>query len=77
MRSRSSGTSCIWRYQVEKLREYRGYFIVIAFVIAAIITPPDIVSMLALAISMCLLYEVGVFAATYFIRFSKAPEEKT
>ena len=42
---------------VAKLREYRGYFIVIAFCISAVITPPDMVSMLALAIPMCLLYE--------------------
>ncbi len=60
---------------VEKLREFRGYFIVVAFVIAAIITPPDVVSQLALAIPMCILYEVGVFAAGYFIRYSKAPDE--
>lgn len=60
---------------VEKLREFRGYFIVIAFIIAAVITPPDIVSQLALAIPMCILYEVGVFAAGYFIRFSKAPDD--
>jgi sec-independent protein translocase protein TatC len=59
---------------VEKLREFRGYFIVVAFVIAAIITPPDVVSQLALAIPMCILYEVGVFASGYFIRYSKAPE---
>ncbi len=59
---------------VEKLREFRGYFIVVAFVIAAIITPPDVVSQLALAIPMCILYEVGVFAAGYFIRYSKAPD---
>jgi len=48
---------------VAKLREFRGYFVVIAFVIAAVITPPDMVSMLALAIPMCLLYEVGLWAA--------------
>ena len=48
---------------VAKLREYRGYFIVIAFCISAVITPPDMVSMLALAIPMCLLYEVGLWAA--------------
>ena len=60
---------------VEQLREFRGYFIVLAFVIAAIITPPDVVSQLALAIPMCILYEVGVFAAGYFNRFSKAPDE--
>ena len=59
---------------VEKLREFRGYFIVVAFVIAAVITPPDVVSQLALAIPMCILYEVGVFAAGYFIRYSKAPD---
>lgn len=60
---------------VEKLREWRGYFIVIAFIIAAVITPPDIVSQLALAIPMCLLYELGIFAATHFIRATKAPED--
>ncbi|WP_457351473.1 twin-arginine translocase subunit TatC [Roseateles sp. P5_D6] len=60
---------------VEKLREWRGYFIVVAFIIAAVITPPDIVSQLALAIPMCLLYEVGLFASTYFVRHTKAPDE--
>ena len=49
---------------VAKLREFRAYFIVVAFIVAAVITPPDMVSMLALAIPMCLLYEVGLWAAT-------------
>lgn len=62
---------------VEKLKSFRGYFIVLAFVIAAVITPPDVVSQLALAIPMCILYEVGIFAASYFVRYSKAPEEET
>lgn len=48
---------------VAKLREWRPYFIVGAFVIAAIVTPPDVVSQLALAIPMCLLYEIGILAA--------------
>ncbi|HYE40125.1 MAG TPA: twin-arginine translocase subunit TatC [Ramlibacter sp.] len=60
---------------VEKLKEFRGYFIVLAFIIAAIITPPDVVSQLALAIPMCLLYEAGIWAAQIFIRHTKAPEE--
>ena len=60
---------------VEKLKAWRGYFIVIAFVIAAIVTPPDVVSQLALAIPMCLLYEVGIWAAQIFIRETKAPED--
>ena len=58
---------------VEKLRDFRGYFIVLAFVIAAIVTPPDVVSQLALAIPMCLLYEVGIWAAQLFIKHTQAP----
>lgn len=60
---------------VEKLRAFRGYFIVVAFIIAAVITPPDIVSQLALAIPMCLLYEVGILAAGVFIKHTQAPPE--
>ena len=46
---------------VEQLREWRGYVIVAIFVVAAVVTPPDVVSQLALALPMCLLYEVGIF----------------
>jgi sec-independent protein translocase protein TatC len=59
---------------IEKLKEFRPYFIVVAFVIAAVITPPDVVSQLALAIPMCLLYEAGIWAAQIFIKHTKAPE---
>jgi sec-independent protein translocase protein TatC len=62
---------------IQKLKEFRGYFIVLAFVIAAVITPPDVVSQLALAVPMCLLYEVGIWAAQLFIKHTKAPEEGT
>jgi sec-independent protein translocase protein TatC len=62
---------------VEKLRDFRGYFIVLAFIIAAIVTPPDVVSQLALAIPMCLLYELGIWAATIFIRHTKAPDAES
>ena len=48
---------------VEALKNFRGYFVVIAFIISAIITPPDMVSMLSLAIPMCVLYEVGLWVA--------------
>jgi sec-independent protein translocase protein TatC len=48
---------------VAKLREFRRYFIIIAFIVAAVITPPDMISMLSLAIPMCFLYEVGLWAA--------------
>ena len=52
---------------LEQLKNFRGYFIVLAFVVAAIVTPPDVVSQLALAIPMCLLYELGIWAARVFI----------
>jgi sec-independent protein translocase protein TatC len=60
---------------VEKLKEFRSYFVVLAFIIAAIITPPDVVSQLALAIPMCLLYEVGIWASSVFIKHTQAPAD--
>ena len=60
---------------VEKLKAFRGYFIVLAFVIAAVVTPPDVVSQLALAVPMCLLYELGIWAAKLFIQHTQAPEQ--
>ena len=49
---------------VAKLRAARGYVVVGAFVIAAIVTPPDVVSQFMLAVPLCLLYEVGVIVAS-------------
>jgi len=46
-----------------QLREWRGYAVVGIFVVAAVITPPDVVSQLMLAIPMMLLYEAGILAA--------------
>jgi sec-independent protein translocase protein TatC len=48
---------------------------VLAFIIAAIVTPPDVVSQLALAIPMVLLYELGIWAAQLFIKHTRAPED--
>ena len=50
---------------IEKLKEIRSYVIVGAFVVAAVVTPPDVVSQLLLAIPMCLLYEVGILFARF------------
>ena len=60
---------------VAQLKSFRGYFIVLAFIIAAVVTPPDVVSQLALAIPMVMLYELGIWAAQIFIRHTKAPED--
>ena len=61
---------------IEKLKAFRSYFIVLAFIIAAVLTPPDVVSQLALAIPMVLLYEVGIWAAKIFIKHTQAPAEE-
>lgn len=60
---------------VAKLKEIRPYAIVGAFAIAALITPPDAVSMLALAIPMCILFELGLLVAPIFVKATQAPEE--
>jgi len=59
---------------VEQLKSWRSYFIVVAFIVAAVVTPPDVISQLALAIPMCILYEVGIWAAKLFIKHTKAPD---
>ncbi len=52
----------------QQLREWRGYAVVGIFIIAAVITPPDVVSQLLLAIPMCVLYELGILAARLVVR---------
>jgi sec-independent protein translocase protein TatC len=56
---------------VEQLREWRGYVVVAIFVIAAIVTPPDVVSQISLALPMCLLYEAGIVFAQLAARRRK------
>lgn len=50
---------------VAKLREVRPYMVVGAFVIAAVVTPPDVVSQIMLAIPLWLLYEVGILVSMF------------
>ncbi|TXI10231.1 MAG: twin-arginine translocase subunit TatC [Polynucleobacter sp.] len=52
--------------RIKKLKEIRPYVIVGAFVIAAVVTPPDILSQLLLAIPLCLLYELGILVARFY-----------
>lgn len=49
---------------VQKLRAARGYVVVGAFVIAAVVTPPDVLSQFMLAVPLCLLYELGILVAS-------------
>jgi sec-independent protein translocase protein TatC len=58
-----------------KLREFRPYVIVAAFVVAAIVTPPDIMSQLLLAVPICILFELGLLLAPVFVKVTQAPVE--
>ena len=49
----------------QTLREKRRYFIVGAFVIAAILTPPDVISQLSLALPLMVLYEGSIWSVRY------------
>ena len=60
---------------IETLREARPYVIVGAFVIAAIVTPPDVLSQFMLAVPMCLLYEVGLFISRFIAVRPRAESE--
>ncbi len=60
---------------IVQLRKFRSYFIVAAAAVAGLVTPPDPVSMIALLVPMCLLYEVGIIAAQIFIRHTQAPDD--
>ena len=57
---------------LEKLRQVRPYVVVGAFVVAAIVTPPDVMSQLLLAVPLWLLYELGLILAAIFLRKTAA-----
>lgn len=62
---------------VEKLKSIRPYAIVGAFVIAAVVTPPDVMSQLFLAVPLCLLFEIGLLVAPLFVRVTQPPAQSS
>ena len=61
----------------EKLRQKRPYVIVGAFVVGMLLTPPDVVSQIMLAIPMWILFEIGIIASKFFtVRIKEAGEAK-
>ena len=62
---------------IEKLRDARPYVIVGAFVVAAVVTPPDVVSQFMLAVPMCLLYEAGLLFGRFVTRAKPESEPLT
>ncbi len=60
---------------IVQLKKFRSYFVVAAAAVAGVVTPPDPVSMIALLIPMCLLYEAGIWTAQIFIKHTQPPSE--
>lgn len=56
----------------QQLAQARGYVLIGCFAVAAVLTPPDVVSMILLALPMYLLYEAGVLAARVLVRPEQA-----
>jgi len=61
----------------QALKDKRRYVIVWAFIFAAVLTPPDIISQTLLAIPMLLLYEVGIVLSNMAAKKALADGEKT
>jgi sec-independent protein translocase protein TatC len=53
---------------IEQLKQFRPYFIVGSFVIAAVVTPPDVLSQILLAVPLCVLYEAGILVSRFVTR---------
>ena len=60
----------------DQLKSKRRYFIVVAFVIAAVLTPPDVLSQMSLAIPLLLLYELSVFSVRWVEHKAAADKAK-
>lgn len=58
-----------------KLKEIRPYVVVGAFIVAAVVTPPDVLSQLLLAVPMVLLYELGILVARFYVPKPSDEEE--
>lgn len=61
---------------LDKLKEMRPYAIVGAFIIAAVVTPPDVTSQVLLAVPMCLLYEFGLLLARFAVKPAEPEPEQ-
>lgn len=61
---------------IDQLKNSRRYFIVGAFFVGAVITPPDVMSQLMLAIPLCVLYELGLLLSGFFQRIG-GEDQKT
>lgn len=61
----------------DQLRSKRRYFVVVAFIIAAVLTPPDVISQLSLAVPLCILYEGSIWSVRFVEKKAKTAPAST
>ncbi len=61
----------------DQLRAKRRYFVVVAFIIAAVLTPPDVISQLSLAVPLCILYEGSIWSVRFVEKKAKTAQAST
>jgi sec-independent protein translocase protein TatC len=59
----------------QSLRDKRPYIIVIAFVVGAVLTPPDVISQTLLAVPMWMLFELGLYFSGWFLKQKREAEQ--
>ena len=64
-------------FSIKQMVAFRPYFVVISFIIAAIVTPPDVVSQFMLALPLCILFQFGILLSKYTLSKSKADQSST
>lgn len=67
--------SCLWGWGPLQYKAYRRHAIVASFVLAAVLSPPDVLSQCLLAVPLCFLYELGIMLTRlrifqHVVRFS-------
>ena len=61
---------------IEKLRESRGYVVIVIFIIAALLTPPDAVSQCIMALPMWALFEGGLLMSAVLLKMRREQQSK-
>ena len=59
----------------QQLKEKRRYFVVGAFVVAAVLTPPDVISQMSLAVPLLILYEGSIWSVRFVEKKAKAEQD--
>lgn len=64
------------RMRLQTLRSIRRYYIIFSFILAMLLTPPDVLCQILLAIPMCLFFEIGLILCRYLATPQNTPQTR-